>query len=101
MINSPIAEVCSQDSSNRTAGVHDAEEVKGTEATSIGNAPSATCNIFHGHSPPLCPVLEVEEDGIEAEKNEAHGGDEPCIRSLVKCLFIDPNLLLKPLFRDS
>ena len=99
---SPVAKIRSQYSSNGAAGVHDAEKVKGTEAASVGNAVNAACDFFFpSHSSPLCPILEVEENGIEAEEHEAHGSNEPCVGSLVKCLFVNPHLLLEPLFGDS
>ena len=56
---------------------------------------------FDADAPPLDPILEVEEDGVEAEEDEAHGGHEPAVGLSLESRLVNPYFGSKPLLRDA
>lgn len=81
-----VRKIRSQDAANGTAAVCNAQEVKGAEAILVRQDSGTGGNVlFDTDAFPLSPVFEVEEDGIEAEEDEAHGRNEPGVGSVVEC----------------
>lgn len=97
-----VGEISSKDATDCAAPVRNAQEVKGSEPISPRQHPTAASDIlFDTDAFPLRPAFEVEEDGIEAEKDETHGRNEPGVWAVVKCCLVDPDFELQPLLGHS
>lgn len=89
-----VAEVGGAETADGGCGVHDTEEPEGAHGVWLGvfvNHRAAVGGVPEADAGVGRPLLEVEEDGIEAEEEEGNGGAEPSEGVVAESMGVDPD----------